>query len=68
MKRQGFPPRQTRVPGVFGQDIIWLMVCAFILTSAMTKADLAQRIARAMVVSFGMRTRGRGPFPCCKPA
>ena len=43
--------------GVFGQDVIWLMVCAFILTSAMTKANLARRIALAMVVSFGSRAK-----------
>lgn len=48
---------ESNVLGVFGQDVIWLMVCAFILTSAMTKANLARRIALAMVVSFGSRAR-----------
>ena len=48
---------ESNVLGVFGQDVIWLMVCAFILTSAMTKANLARRIALAMVVTFGSRAR-----------
>ncbi len=48
---------ESNVLGVFGQDVIWLMVCAFVLTSAMTKANLARRIALAMVVSFGTRAR-----------
>lgn len=48
---------ESRVLGVFGQDVIWLMVCAFVLTSAMTKANLARRIALAMVVSFGTRAK-----------
>ncbi len=45
------------VLGVFGQDVIWLMVCAFILTSAMSKAQLARRIALAMVVTFSSRAK-----------
>jgi len=48
---------EDQVLGVFGQDVIWLMVCAFILTSAMTKSNLARRIALAMVVSFGSRAK-----------
>lgn len=45
------------VLGVFGQDVIWLMVCAFILTSAMSKSRLAQRLALAMVTSFSSRAK-----------
>ena len=45
------------VLGVFGQDVIWLMVCAFILTSAMIKANLARRIALSMVTTFGSRAK-----------
>jgi solute carrier family 13 (sodium-dependent dicarboxylate transporter), member 2/3/5 len=48
---------ERNVEGMLGQDVIWLMVCAFILTSAMTKANLARRIALAMVSSFSSRAR-----------
>ncbi len=49
--------RESDVLGVFGQDVIWLMVCAFILTSAMSKANLARRLALRMVVTFGTRAK-----------
>jgi len=48
---------QGNVLGVFGQDVIWLMVCAFVLTSAMIKAGLARRIALAIVTSFGSKSK-----------
>lgn len=48
---------ESNVLGVFGQDVIWLMVCAFILTSAMIKTNLARRIALAMVSTFGRRAK-----------
>ena len=48
---------ESNVEGMLGQDVIWLMVCAFVLTSAMTKAQLARRIALAMVVSFSSRAK-----------
>jgi anion transporter len=43
---------EARVLGVFGQDVIWLMLCAFVLTAAMSKANLARRLALFMVTSF----------------
>lgn len=36
-----------------GYDVIWLMVSAFILTSAMIKSNLAKRFALWMVTTFG---------------
>jgi di/tricarboxylate transporter len=48
---------EANVLGVFGQDVIWLMVCAFILTSAMMKAGLARRIALAIVTTFGSKSK-----------
>ncbi|MBL0573289.1 DASS family sodium-coupled anion symporter [Aeromonas hydrophila] len=36
-----------------GFDVIWLMVSAFILTSAMVKSNLARRFALWMVTKFG---------------
>jgi solute carrier family 13 (sodium-dependent dicarboxylate transporter), member 2/3/5 len=48
---------EAQVEGMLGQDVIWLMVCAFVLTSAMSKAGLARRIALAMVASFSSRAK-----------
>lgn len=48
---------EAQVEGMLGQDVIWLMICAFVLTSAMTKAKLARRLALAMVASFSSRAR-----------
>ncbi len=45
------------VMGVFGYDVIWLMVCAFILTSAMIKTNLARRIALFLVTTMGRRAK-----------
>lgn len=39
--------------GTLGFDVIWLMVSAFILTSAMIKSNLARRFALWMVTRFG---------------
>ncbi|MEC0227862.1 SLC13 family permease [Paenibacillus alba] len=39
--------------GTLGFDVIWLMVAAFILTSAMMKSNLGRRFALWMVTSFG---------------
>lgn len=39
--------------GTLGFDVIWLMVSAFILTSAMIKSNLARRFALWMVTKFG---------------
>nr|WP_272929354.1 DASS family sodium-coupled anion symporter [Rhodovulum sulfidophilum] len=39
--------------GTLGFNVIWLMVAAFVLTSAMVKSDLARRFALWMVTRFG---------------
>lgn len=39
--------------GTLGYDIIWLMVAAFVLTSAMSKSNLGNRIALTLVTKFG---------------
>lgn len=44
---------QKNVLGVFGYDVIWLMVCAFILNSAMENSNLGKRIALGLVTRFG---------------
>lgn len=44
---------QTSVLGVFGYDVIWLMVCAFILNSAMENTNLGKRIALGLITKFG---------------
>lgn len=44
---------QTSVLGVFGYDVIWLMVCAFILNSAMENSNLGKRIALGLITKFG---------------
>ncbi|WP_409342206.1 SLC13 family permease [Paenibacillus sp. MBLB4367] len=44
---------EDKVLGTLGYDVIWLMVSAFILTSAMVKSNLAKRFALWMVTRFG---------------
>lgn len=39
--------------GTLGFDVIWLMVSAFILTSAMIKSNLGRRMSLWMVTQFG---------------
>lgn len=39
--------------GTLGYDVIWLMVAAFILTSAMMKSNLGRRFSLWMVTKFG---------------
>lgn len=48
---------QKSVLGVFGYDVIWLMVCAFILNSAMQVTKLGKRIALAIVTRFGQTAK-----------
>ncbi|MDI6603972.1 MAG: DASS family sodium-coupled anion symporter [Thermoanaerobacteraceae bacterium] len=48
---------ETSVLGVFGYDVIWLMVAAFIITSGMTKTGLANRVALWLVSTFGKTAR-----------
>ena len=39
--------------GTLGYDVIWLMVAAFVLTSAMSETNLGKRFALSMVTRFG---------------
>lgn len=52
----GVVEKQKEAFGTLGYDIIWLMVAAFVLTSAISETNLGKRIALSMVVKFG-RTR-----------
>lgn len=40
-----------------GYDVIWLMVSAFVLTSAMIKSNIARRFALWMITHFGQTPR-----------
>ena len=44
---------QSEALAVFGQDVIWLMLSAFIITSGMEKSGLAKRLALFIVSKFG---------------
>ncbi|WP_392559450.1 SLC13 family permease [Orbus mooreae] len=44
---------EDKVFGTLGYSVIWLMVSAFVLTSAMIKSNLARRFALFMVTNFG---------------
>lgn len=44
---------ETSVLGVFGYDVIWLMLAAFIITSGMEKSGFAKRLALFVVSKFG---------------
>lgn len=46
-----FPEKDAM--GTLGFQVIWLMVAAFVLTSAMIKSNLARRFALWMITSFG---------------
>ncbi len=43
--------------GVFGQDVIWLMLAAFVITSGMEKSGFAKRLALFIVSKFGTTAR-----------
>ena len=47
----GWTQKDTLV--VFGQDVIWLMLSAFIITSGMEKSGFAKRMALFRVSGFG---------------
>lgn len=49
----GIVESQKDAFGTLGYDIIWLMVSAFVLTSAMSKTNLGNRIALTLVTKFG---------------
>ncbi|SCC69502.1 SLC13 family permease [Kosakonia oryziphila] len=53
----GTVPKEGLVFATLGYDVIWLMVSAFILTSAMIKSDIARRFALWMITSFGQTPR-----------
>jgi anion transporter len=42
---------------VFGQDVIWLMLSAFIITAGMEKSGFAKRMALFIVSKFGTTTK-----------
>jgi len=44
---------QKEVLAVFGQDVIWLMLAAFVITSGMEKSGFAKRLALFIVSKFG---------------
>ena len=44
--------KQSVAFGTLGYDIIWLMVAAFVLTSAMNASNLGKRIALTLVTKF----------------
>lgn len=45
--------KEKAVFATLGYDVIWLMVSAFVLTSAMIKSNIARRFALWMVTHFG---------------
>lgn len=47
---------EASVLGVFGLDVIWLNVMAFILSAILIKTQLATRIALHLLVRFGRRS------------
>ncbi len=48
---------QKEALAVFGQDVIWLMLAAFIITSGMEKSGFAKRLALFIVAKFGTTAR-----------
>lgn len=48
----GAVKKQSEAFGTLGFDIIWLMVAAFVLTSAMSASNLGKRIALTLVTKF----------------
>ena len=44
---------QKEALAVFGQDVIWLMLAAFVITSGMEKSGVAKRLALFIVSKFG---------------
>ncbi|MDD7267704.1 MAG: DASS family sodium-coupled anion symporter [Lachnospiraceae bacterium] len=48
----GAVKKQDVAFGTLGYDIIWLMVAAFVLTSAMSASNLGKRIALTLVTKF----------------
>lgn len=42
--------------GVFGYDVIWLMIAAFVIASGMEKSGLARRLALFLITKLGKST------------
>jgi len=53
----GTVSKEKLVFATLGYDVIWLMVSAFVLTSAMIKSDIARRFALWMITTFGQTPR-----------
>lgn len=49
---------QNSIFSVFGYDVIWLMLSAFIITSGMEKSGFAKRLALFVVSKFGKTAKG----------
>ncbi|WP_439239682.1 SLC13 family permease [Lonepinella sp. BR2919] len=49
----GTVAKEKEVFATLGFDVIWLMVSAFVLTSAMIKSNIARRFALWMITTFG---------------
>ena len=48
---------QKEALAVLGQDVIWLMLAAFVITSGMEKSGFAKRMALFIVAKFGTTAR-----------
>ena len=49
----GAVKKQSEAFAMLGNDVIWLMVSAFVLTSAIIKSNLGRRFALWMITKFG---------------
>lgn len=54
----GAVENQSVAFGTLGFDIIWLMVSAFVLTSAINETNLGQRLALTLITKFGRTPKG----------
>lgn len=54
----GAVENQSVAFGTLGYDIIWLMISAFVLTSAMKESNLGERLALVMITKLGKTPKG----------
>ncbi|WP_311734585.1 SLC13 family permease [Clostridium chauvoei] len=47
---------EREVLGVFGYDVIWLMIAAFVIASGMEKSGLARRLSLFLITKLGKST------------
>ncbi|WP_353095210.1 DASS family sodium-coupled anion symporter [Tissierella praeacuta] len=47
---------ESKVLGVFGYEVIWLMIAAFVIASGMEKSGLARRLALFLITKLGKST------------